>query len=131
MQAAALSALRTIDGLGAYEGPPVQAAFPHAIADAGAESDWSHKSGPGREVRLAVTIRDKGERPARLRRLAVDAETALSAVSGSVGGWRIVSLAFLRSRTVAEARAAGGGSHPQGWATVIEYRARMLSEAGQ
>jgi hypothetical protein len=36
---------------------------PYAIVETGPEIDWSHKSGAGRELRLAVTLRDKGERP--------------------------------------------------------------------
>ena len=128
LQAAALAALRAVEGLGVYEGPPVQAAFPHAIADAGLESDWSHKSGSGREVRLAVTIRDKGERPVRLRRLAAEAEAALAGLGGILGEWRVVSLVFLRSRMVAEGGSRGAASQPPGWASVSEYRARMLRE---
>lgn len=130
LQAAALAALRSIKGLGAYEGPPVQAAFPYAIADVGPESDWSHKSAAGREVRLAVTIRDKGEKPARLRRLAAEAEEVLAGLSADLGEWRVASFVFLRSRMVADGSARGASSQPPGWASVIEYRARMLREAG-
>lgn len=129
LQAAALAALRTIEGLGAYEGPPVQAAFPHAIADMGPESDWSHKTGAGREVRLAVTIRDKGEKPVRLRRLAAEAEEALAGLGADITGWNVASFVFLRSRMVAEGGARGASSQAPGWASVIEYRARMLREA--
>lgn len=125
LQAAAAAALGAIEGLGVYEGPPVQAGFPYAVADAGLEADWSHKSGSGREVRLAVTIRDKGERPARLRRLMAEAEAALAAIAGPFAGWRLVTLQFLRARLVPDGRGAGGmGS----WAGVIELRARMLEE---
>lgn len=129
--AAALAALRTIGGLGVYEGPPVQAAFPYAIADAGLEADWSHKTGTGREVRLAVTIRDKGERPLRLRQLAGEAEAALAAVDGILQGWRVVSFVFLRSRTVAVGGKSGTAAQPPGWASVLEYRARLLREAAE
>jgi hypothetical protein len=127
LQAAFAAALRGIEGLGVYDGPPVQAAFPYAVADAGLETDWSHKSGVGREVRIAVTLRDRGERPLRLRRLISEAETALDVLAGTYDGWRLVSLFYLRSRLVPETRGSGPASQP-GWAGVIEFRARMLRE---
>lgn len=105
---------------GVFEARPWQAAFPHATVDTGAEIDWSHKSGAGREVRLAITIRDKGERTERLRALIAAAEYALSGLAGQADGWRVVSLIFLRSRIVEDGR--------EGWAGTIDYRARMLAE---
>ena len=105
---------------GCYDGAPLRAAFPYATVDAGLESDWGHKSGAGREVKLAVTLRDSAERPARLRSIAAEAEAALSALGGSAEGWRIVSFAFLRSRLLPESE--------RRWAAVLDYRARMLSD---
>ena len=123
LQAAAMAALETVPGLsGVYGGPPITAVPPYAIVAAGPEADWSHKSGAGREVRLAVSIRDAGERADRVREMAAEAEAALEGLSAEAGGWRIVSFRFLRSRTVA----VGKASAPS-WAAVIEYRARMLA----
>ncbi len=116
---AAAAALGGVAGLnGVYDGPPLQAAFPYALVEAGPESDWSHKSGEGRELRLAVTIRDKGERPARLRALMAIAEAALGGIPVELGGWRLVNLVFLRSRMLRSNDAA--------WSGVAEFRARML-----
>jgi len=117
LQGAAAAALAAIDGLGIYEGAPVQAAFPYAMVEVGPEADWSHKSGEGREVRLALVLRDKGERPARLRLLVAEGETAIGALDAEMGGWRVVSLRFVRSRMARE---------PGGWSALSEYRARML-----
>jgi hypothetical protein len=119
IQAAAVAALAALDGIGrVYDAPPIQAAMPHALVAIDGEADWSHKSGAGREVRLAATLYDKGERPVRLRRLAAEAETALAGIGPALGPWRIVTLQFVRTRIV---------SAPKGsWAAVIEYRARML-----
>lgn len=117
---AALTALAGVQSLsGRYDGPPLTAAFPHAVVETGAESDWSHKSGEGREIRLAVTIRDKGERPDRLRQMMAAAEEAVLAIGGDLESWRIASLVFLRSRTMRE-----GGL---GWVGVSEFRVRMLA----
>ena len=120
LQAAAIGAVGGVQGLnGAYPGVPLRASRPFAQVEASIETDWSHKSGRGREVRLAVTLRDGGERPARIEALAAAAEAAIEALPRELEGWRLVSLGFLRTRTVQEAKA-------QGWAAVIQYRARML-----
>lgn len=116
--AAALAGLHELNGC--YEAAPAQAAYPYATVEAGLESDWGHKSGAGREVRLTVELRDAGQRPARLRRIAAAAEAALAGLDGTVGSWRIVSFAFLRGRTVPQA--AGK------WVAFLDYRARMLAE---
>jgi hypothetical protein len=63
----------------------------------------------------------------RLRRLTAEAEAALAALGGDLGEWRVVSFAFLRSRMVADG-GSRGASQPPGWASVSEYRARMLRE---
>jgi hypothetical protein len=121
LQAAAVSALAAIDGIGrVYDAPPLQAVVPHALVTIDGEADWGHKSGEGREVRLAATIRDKGERPLRLRRLVAEAETALAALPNAMQPWRLVTMRLIRSRIVAVPR--------EGWAAVIEYRARMLRD---
>ncbi|MBX3562461.1 MAG: DUF3168 domain-containing protein [Sphingomonas sp.] len=120
---AATAKLAGIAGLsGIFDARPWQAAHPYATVDAGAEADWSHKTGAGREVRLAIAIRDKGERPERLRRLIAAAEAAMAGPDMATGGWRIVSLAFLRMRIVPDGR--------DGWIGTIDYRARMLAIEG-
>lgn len=125
LDAAAGAALRTIDGLGVFDGAPVQAAVPYALVEAGPETDWGHKSGQGRELRLAVTIRDAGEsggeRAVRLRRLMEGAESALAGIGPALDGWRIVTLRFIRGRVVKDAKKGT-------WAGVIEHRARLLKE---
>jgi hypothetical protein len=122
MQAAAIAALDGVAELGAaYRGPPVQAVHPYAIVEAGQETDWGHKSGPGREVRLSVTLYDLGERPARLQRMLGAAEEALAGVEAGAEGWRIVTLQLLRSRIVPP-RNAGGT-----WIGLLDYRVRMLA----
>jgi len=118
LQQALIAALQAIGGIGVYDGPPLQAAHPHAVVEAGPETDWSHKSGSGREVRIAVSLFDKGERPVRLRALMAEAEAALDSAVSPVG-WQLVTMQLLRSRLVRDSKGV--------WAGVIEYRARMLS----
>jgi hypothetical protein len=122
LKGAAIEALEALELGGVYPGPPLQAAHPHAVVECGPESDWGHKSGAGRELRLAVTLRDWGERPDRAQAFADVVESAIGA-GLDVEGWRLVTLALVRRRTVAEGR--GGRA---GWAVAIEFRARMLAE---
>ena len=120
IRASAVEALASVPAIGrVYDAPPLQAALPHALVAIDLESDWSHKSGAGRDVRLAVSIFDKAERPERLRRLAGEAETALGAIGGSVGGWRVATMVFLRTRIV---RGRDGV-----WVAIVEFRARLLA----
>lgn len=122
LKAAVIEALQGLDLGGIYPGPPLQAAFPNAVVEAGPEADWGHKSGRGRELRLAVVLRDSGERPERAEAFGEVVELALEA-GLEVEGWRLVTLALVRRRTVAEGR--GGRA---GWAVAIEWRARMLAD---
>ncbi|MDP8995357.1 MAG: DUF3168 domain-containing protein [Pseudomonadota bacterium] len=116
---AAAAALAAVEGIGrVYDSPPLQAALPHALVSIDLESDWSHKGSEGREVRLAASLYDKGERPLRLRRLAGAAEAALGAVAGEAEGWRVVTMRYLRTRIVRD---------KDHWAAVIEFRARLLA----
>jgi hypothetical protein len=117
---AALEAVEAIGGV--YPGAPLQAAFPYATVECGPESDWSHKSGIGRELRLAILVRAGGERPDRIQALAEAAEAAVAA-GLSPQGWTLASLAFVRSRTLREGRGDAAV-----WTALIEFRARMLAE---
>lgn len=117
LQAAIAGALAGLEITGVYDGPPARASFPYAVLDAGTESDWSHKSGEGREVLVAVTIWD--DQPVRLHALADTAEAAVAAAR-DVQGWELASLRMLRRRTVRDV--AGP------WAAAIDFRARLLAK---
>lgn len=120
LAAAVMASLEGVQGLsGCYEGRPLQATFPYALVEAGLETDWGHKSGNGREVRLAVTVRDEGERPARLRELMAEVEAAVAGTPQTFEGWRLVTLVMLRSNLLPES----GGR----WSGVLLYRARLLA----
>jgi len=108
-----LGALNELSGV--YDGPPARAAFPYAAIDAGSESDWSHKSGEGREVMIATTVWD--DQPARLHPLADALEVAVLDTQ-VIDGWQLVSLRLVRRRIVRDV--AGP------WAAVVDFRARLL-----
>jgi hypothetical protein len=100
---------------GVYDGPPARASFPYVAIDAGSESDWSHKSGEGREVLVAATLWD--EQPARIHPLADALETAVLGTV-DVEGWQLVSIRLVRRRIVRDV--AGP------WAAAVDFRARLL-----
>ncbi len=120
LAAALLAALREVPGLSQVaDGRPVQAGDAAATIEIGPESDWGHKSGAGAELRFAVTIACGGEQPGRVRGLIAAARARLEAIGPEPGsGWRLVTLAMVRSRSVRE-------DGPR-WRGSLDYRARML-----
>ena len=121
--ARAAAALKTIGGLGVYDAPPVQAVAPYLVVEAGPETDWGYKGGTGRELRLALTLWDRGERPTRLRDLTRAAQIKVEGIEGDGDGWQLVSLHFLRERAVPPRPPTPNGLH----ASMVEYRARLLA----
>jgi hypothetical protein len=114
------AALRVMPGIsGVSDGMPASQADTHASLDIGPETDWGHKSGAGAEVRFAVMIRCGGDAPDRARRLLAAARETVEGIGSDLEGWRLVSLAFQRARTLRE-------TGPR-WTAVIEYRARLLA----
>ncbi len=124
IQAAAVAAIGAHPALsnvltGLYDGPPARAAFPYLSVAGGLASDWSTKTATGREVRLALTIWDDGEEPARLHTLMGHVEDAVAGMARDLSGWRVASNVFLRSLVARD---------PAGpWAGLTEYRIRILS----
>ena len=117
LQSAVAAALNDVVGLtGVFDGPPARAAYPYAAIDATTESDWSHKSGGGREVLVAITVWD--DEPVRLHGLADAVEAAVDSV-GAVAGWQVVTMRLVRRRVVRDV--AGP------WAAAVDFRARMLA----
>ena len=112
--AAALGGASELTGV--FDGPPARAAYPYVALDATTESDWSHKSGIGREVMVAITVWD--DQPVRLHGLADQVEAALGGLD-ALDGWQLVTMRLVRRRVVRDV--AGP------WAAAIDYRARMLA----
>lgn len=122
LQAALVETLQASPALveltGIYDGPPARAAFPYLSIQDGVALDWGTKTALGREVRLAVTVWDDGEEPARLHRLMAGVEAAVPDIERNLQGWRIASIIFARSIVSRD---------PSGpWAGLIEHRVRIL-----
>jgi hypothetical protein len=117
VQAAIAAALDDVGELaGVFDGPPARAAYPYVTIDAATETDWSHKTGEGREVLIGLTVWD--DQPVRLHELADEVEARVAAVPG-VSSWHLVTMRLMRRRVLRDV--AGP------WAAAIEFRARMLA----
>ena len=104
-----------------FDAPPVRARRPYALVEEALLTDWGVKGLAGREARVAIVLRDTGERPERLRMLVEEVETAVAAMPDALGeGWRVVSRVLLRSRILNEGESR--------WSALSEFRLRMLRE---
>lgn len=120
LQAALIERLAEVPELsGVYDGPPLQAVVPYAVVETGPETDWGHKSGGGRELRVAVVLRDEGEPPVRLTMLMDEIEAAALGIGADLDGWRLVNLQLVRRLASKERDGRRAG--------LVELRARMLA----
>lgn len=101
------------------EEAPLRASLPWLAIVASASADWSHKTGTGREVRIAVELQARGDDPETAAALVANLEAAILALPPRQPSFRIASVQFLRART--EQR--GGTTR----AVLLEYRFRVLA----
>jgi Protein of unknown function (DUF3168) len=104
---------------GVFDGPPPRAPFPYIAMSESLTTDWGGSVAPGREVRIALTIWDDGEAPARLHGLVAAVEAAVAGLPRTLPGWRITSIALNRSLIIRDA--AGP------WAGLVDHRIRLLA----
>lgn len=117
LQAAIAAALQQVDAFsGVFDGPPARASFPYVVLDSGTETDWSHKSGSGREVLVAITVWN--DQPVRLHALADSVEAIVQGVVLKQE-WQLVSMTLRRRRVLRDV--AGP------WAAALDHRARLLA----
>ena len=101
------------------EEAPTRAALPWLAIAASASGDWSTKDKPGREVRLALELHCRGDRPDTAANLTAAIEARLAALPADQNSFQVVSATFLRAR--AEQRGASTR------AVLIEYRFRLMA----
>lgn len=118
---ATIEAHSTLSGAinGVFVGKAVRATAPYVVLGESIAADWGSKSARGREIRIAVTVIDAAESPARLHRLMADLEDAIEDMARDLPGWRVASLVFLRSRILRDAA--------RDWAGMVEYRVRVMA----
>ena len=102
------------------EEAPSRTALPWLAVAASASIDWSAKDRMGREVRLALELHCRGDRPDSAASLVTAIERRIGELPSAQPGFRIVTSQFLRAR--AEQRGANSR------AILIEYRFRLLAD---
>ena len=102
------------------EEAPLRASLPWLAIAASASADWSCKTNPGREVRIAVELHCRGDRPDSAADLVARIESRIAALPRAQAGFAVVTSQFLR------ARAQQRGESRR--AILLEYRFRLLAE---
>jgi len=101
------------------EEAPLRVSPPWLGIVASASGEFGHKTGAGREVRVALELQYIGDDPAEAADLVNAIEARVMAFPSVQPGFRVASIAFLRAR--AEQR----GETRR--AFLLEYRARLLA----
>ncbi|CCA94276.1 MULTISPECIES: DUF3168 domain-containing protein [unclassified Novosphingobium] len=102
------------------EEAPLRTSLPWLAIAASASIDWSTKTASGREVRVALELHCRGDRPDAAATLVTAIEARIEAMPREQSGFSIVSARFLRAR--AEQRTESRR------AILLEYRFRLLSQ---
>ena len=102
------------------EEAPSRTALPWLAVASSASADWSAKDRLGREVRLALELHCRGDRPDSAASLVAAIERRIGELPSAQPGFQIVTSQFLRAR--AEQRGANTR------AILIEYRFRLLAD---
>lgn len=101
------------------EEAPARTALPWLALAASASTDWSTKSGAGREVRVALELHCRGDTSDAAATLVSAIEARIDSLPRAQAGFAIASHRFLRAR--AEQRAESRR------AVLLEYAFRLLS----
>jgi hypothetical protein len=101
------------------EEAPARTALPWLALAASASTDWSTKSGAGREVRVALELHCRGDTSEAAATLVSAIEARIDSLPRAQAGFAIASHRFLRAR--AEQRAESRR------AVLLEYAFRLLS----
>ena len=102
------------------EEAPSRTSLPWLAIAASASADWSCKSNPGREVRIALELHCRGDQPSSAGALVASIEQRIEGFPREHTEFRVATIQFLRAR--AEQR----GESTR--AILLEYRFRLLAE---
>lgn len=100
------------------EEAPTRIALPWLALAASASADWSTKTAAGREVRIALELHCRGDRPDDASALLAAIERRVERLPRAQGEFTVVAIQFLRAR--AEQRPANTR------AVLLEYRFRLI-----
>ena len=102
------------------EEAPSRTSLPWLAIAASASTDWSCKTAPGREVRVALELHCRGDATGTAADLVSAIEARIEALSRAQPSFHIGTIQFLRAR--AEQR----GENRR--AILLEYRFRLLAD---
>ncbi len=105
------------------EEAPARTSLPWLAIVASASTDWSTKTRPGREVRIALELHCRGDAPDAAGDLVAAIEARVASLPRMQGSFEVASTRFLRAR--AEQRAESRR------AILIEYAFRVLALTGE
>jgi hypothetical protein len=105
---------------GIAEEAPSRTALPWLALAASASADWSTKTAPGREVRVALELHCRGDRAADAAPLVGAIEARVESLPSAQPDFTIVGVQFLRAR--AEQRPSNTR------AILLEYRFRLIAD---
>jgi len=98
---------------------PSRTALPWLAIATSASIDWSTKTEAGHEIRIALELHLRGDRPGDGAAVTAAVQARIASLPRIADTFRIVTLQFLRSR--AEQRANNTG------AMLLEYRFRTIA----
>ena len=101
------------------EEAPLRASPPWLGIVASASTDFGHKTGMGREVRVAIELQTLGDDAGGTGDLVAAIEARIVAMPADQPDFRIASLTFLRARAEQRGEARR--------AVLLEYRARLIA----
>ncbi|EJL27565.1 DUF3168 domain-containing protein [Novosphingobium sp. AP12] len=101
------------------EEAPSSTSLPWLAIASSASTDWSCKTAPGREVRVALELHCRGDRPDTAADLVAAIEARVESLPRTQGPLQVAAIQFLRAR--AEQR---GESRR---AILLEYRFRLMA----
>ena len=102
------------------EEAPLRASPPWLGIVASASSDFGHKTGMGREVRVALELQTLGDDAGGTADLVAAIEARIAALPADQGDYRVASLTFLRARAGQRGEARRS--------VLLEYRARLIAQ---
>lgn len=102
------------------EEAPSRTSLPWLAIASSASTDWSCKTAPGREVRVALELHCRGDAPDTAADLVTAIEARVDSLPREQAGFDIATSQFLRAR--AEQRADNRR------AILLEYRFRLLAD---
>jgi hypothetical protein len=100
------------------EEAPTRASLPWLAIASSASADWSCKTAPGREVRVALELHCRGDRPDTAADLVAMIEARVEALPRTQGPFQVATIQFLRAR----AEQCGENRRE----ILLEYRFRLM-----